>query len=53
MLFLARAFYKNECSLEKMFSLTAIDKWFLYRMYNIIETYKKLEKHNVDCFFYD
>lgn len=44
---LARALYKNEFNLDQLHSLTQIDYWFLYRMNNIIDMYKKLEKFSV------
>uniref|UniRef100_A0A915EA35 ATP-grasp domain-containing protein n=1 Tax=Ditylenchus dipsaci TaxID=166011 RepID=A0A915EA35_9BILA len=44
---LSRALYKNEYTLEQLYEWTKIDKWFLYRMQNIIETYKKLENYSI------
>uniref|UniRef100_A0A0K0F2V2 CAD protein n=1 Tax=Strongyloides venezuelensis TaxID=75913 RepID=A0A0K0F2V2_STRVS len=44
MLAIARALYRNEFTLEELYNLTKIDRWFLYRMKHIIDIYKKLRK---------
>lgn len=50
MLALARALYKCEFSLEQLHEWTRIDRWFLYRMQNIIDVYKKLRTYSVKPF---
>lgn len=45
---LARAFYDGEYTLERLFELTRIDRWFLYRMQNIIDTYKHLSEYSIE-----
>ncbi|CEF65096.1 CAD protein [Strongyloides ratti] len=44
MLAISRALYRNEFSLEELYQLTKIDRWFLYRMKHIIDIYKKLRQ---------
>ncbi len=43
MLALAVALYNNSYDLERLHRLTQIDRWFLHRMKNLIEIYKKFE----------
>lgn len=51
MLALARALFKGEFSLERLYELTRIDRWFLYRMQAIIEVYRRLQTLNVSMSF--
>ncbi|EYC13617.1 hypothetical protein Y032_0043g818 [Ancylostoma ceylanicum] len=44
---LARGMYYGDFDVEKAHALTNIDKWFLYRMHNIVEIYHKLEKETL------
>uniref|UniRef100_A0A0N4Z9R3 CAD protein n=1 Tax=Parastrongyloides trichosuri TaxID=131310 RepID=A0A0N4Z9R3_PARTI len=44
MLALSRALYKNDFTLEELYQLTKIDRWFLYRMEHITSLYKELRK---------
>jgi len=34
-------------SINKIYSLSKIDKWFLYKIKNIVDTEKELKKHNI------
>ncbi|CAB3411095.1 unnamed protein product [Caenorhabditis bovis] len=45
---LARGMYYGDFDVEKAYSLTCIDRWFLHRMFNIVEIYHRLEKENVN-----
>ncbi|VDM80193.1 unnamed protein product, partial [Strongylus vulgaris] len=45
---LARGMYHGDFDVEKAYNLTHIDRWFLYRMQNIVEIYHKLEKETID-----
>lgn len=47
MLVIAAALYQGY-SIEKLFELTRIDRWFLARMLNIIECYRSLESASSD-----
>ncbi|VDN19462.1 unnamed protein product [Cylicostephanus goldi] len=44
---LARGMYHGDFDVEKAYKLTHIDRWFLYRMNNIVEIYHKLEKETL------
>ncbi|KAK0425292.1 hypothetical protein QR680_009128 [Steinernema hermaphroditum] len=44
MLALARAFFEGRYSLERIYELTKIDRWFLYRMKSITDIYQQLSK---------
>ncbi|KIH49635.1 carbamoyl-phosphate synthetase, large subunit, oligomerization domain protein, partial [Ancylostoma duodenale] len=44
---LARGMYYGDFDVERAHTLTNIDKWFLYRMHNIVEIYHKLEKETL------
>lgn len=44
---LARGMYYGDFDVEKAHQLTAIDRWFLFRMQNIVDIYHRLEKENV------
>ncbi|KAK6726600.1 hypothetical protein RB195_004744 [Necator americanus] len=44
---LARGMYYGDFDVEKAYALTHIDKWFLYRMHNIVDIYHKLEKETL------
>lgn len=39
---------KNGCSVDRIYELSKIDKWFLYRMKNIIEIENELKKYNIN-----
>src|SRR3989338_6962598 len=39
---------KKEISIEEIYELTHIDKWFLYKIKNVVETEKELMKHGID-----
>lgn len=41
---LARGMYYGDFNVEQTYELTKIDRWFLYRMWNIIELHHRLEK---------
>lgn len=43
---LARGMYYGDFNIEKIYELTKIDRWFLYRMWNIIDLHHRLEKEN-------
>lgn len=40
---IARGMYYGDFDVERVYELTSIDRWFLYRMHRIIETFKQLE----------
>ncbi|MFH4979039.1 hypothetical protein AB6A40_005748, partial [Gnathostoma spinigerum] len=42
---IAAALYNKTYDVEKLHELTSIDRWFLYRMNNIIELYRDLGKY--------
>ncbi|CAI5440616.1 unnamed protein product [Caenorhabditis angaria] len=44
---LARGMYYGDFDVERVHELTAIDRWFLYRMYNIVDIYHRLEKESI------
>ncbi|UMM16623.1 hypothetical protein L5515_013559 [Caenorhabditis briggsae] len=44
---LARGMYYGDFDVEKAHALTAIDRWFLFRMQNIVDIYHRLEKEDV------
>ncbi|TKR93417.1 hypothetical protein L596_007878 [Steinernema carpocapsae] len=44
MLALARAFWEGKYTLERLYELTKIDRWFLYRMKSIADIYQQLSK---------
>ncbi|KAI1729714.1 carbamoyl-phosphate synthase L chain, ATP binding domain-containing protein [Ditylenchus destructor] len=46
-LLIARALYKNDFTLEQIHEMTKIDRWFLYRMQNIVDIYKRLENFSI------
>ncbi len=39
---------KREISIERIYDLTNIDKWFLYKIKNVVETEKELSKYNIN-----
>ena len=39
---------KKGCSIEQIYKLTKIDKWFLYKIKNIIDLEKELKKHKLE-----
>ena len=45
---IANSFYSDQYSVDEMYNLTKIDKWYLKKMWKIIEMQKNLEKINVD-----
>ncbi|MBI2208786.1 carbamoyl-phosphate synthase (glutamine-hydrolyzing) large subunit [Candidatus Woesearchaeota archaeon] len=38
---------KGNYSIDKIYSLTKIDKWFLYKIKNIVDTEKEIRKHGI------
>jgi len=38
---------KKDYSIDKIYSLSKIDRWFLYKIKNIIDTEKEIEKYNI------
>ncbi|MCH5216063.1 MAG: carbamoyl-phosphate synthase (glutamine-hydrolyzing) large subunit [Muribaculaceae bacterium] len=45
-IFVIEKAFKQGYSVDKIHQLTKIDKWFLYRLYNIIKTSKELEQYS-------
>ena len=45
---IANSFYSGQYDVEKMYQLTKIDKWYLKKMWKIIEMQKDLENINVN-----
>lgn len=45
---LARGMYYGDFDVEKAHELTRIDRWFLFRMQNIVDIYHRLEKTDVN-----
>ena len=43
---IAEAIKKNY-SIDKIYSLSKVDKWFLYKIKNIVETEKEIKKHSI------
>ena len=39
---------KNEISIDRIYELTKIDKWFLYKIKNVVEVEGKLSMHSID-----
>uniref|UniRef100_A0A7E5A1Q8 Carbamoyl phosphate synthase arginine-specific large chain n=1 Tax=Panagrellus redivivus TaxID=6233 RepID=A0A7E5A1Q8_PANRE len=44
MVAIARALFFGEFTLEEIHTYTCIDRWFLYRMKNVIDLYKRIQK---------
>ncbi|MBI2651157.1 carbamoyl-phosphate synthase (glutamine-hydrolyzing) large subunit [Candidatus Woesearchaeota archaeon] len=40
---------KKDYSIDKIHSLTKIDKWFLYKIKNIVDTENEIKKHSFDA----
>ncbi|MFW9951064.1 MAG: carbamoyl-phosphate synthase (glutamine-hydrolyzing) large subunit, partial [Candidatus Thorarchaeota archaeon] len=45
---IATAIYHDRYSIEELYKLTKIDRWFLYKFRNIINMMKKLEKNSLN-----
>jgi carbamoyl-phosphate synthase / aspartate carbamoyltransferase / dihydroorotase len=45
---IANSFYSNQYDVDKMYELTKIDKWYLKKMWKIIEMQKELERIDVN-----
>ena len=45
---IANSFYSNQYNVDEMYELTKIDKWYLKKMWKIIEMQKELEKIDVN-----
>jgi carbamoyl-phosphate synthase/aspartate carbamoyltransferase/dihydroorotase len=45
---IATVLYNEQYDVDKLYEITRIDKWFLYRLNNIINMYKKLESSKLD-----
>ena len=43
---IANSFYSGQYNVDKMYELTKIDKWYLKKMWKIIEMQKELESNN-------
>ena len=43
---IANSFYSNQYNVDEMYNLTKIDKWYLKKMWKIIELQKELERLN-------
>lgn len=48
---LARGLFSGAYDVEKLYSLTSIDRWFLYRMASIIDIYHRLDHFTVFAVF--
>lgn len=48
MFVLAAALKSGEYSVEELYELTKIDKWFIYKMRNIIRMYEEMEGKGVE-----
>lgn len=44
---LARGMYYGDFNVERTYELTKIDRWFLYRMWNILDIHHRLDKEEV------
>ncbi|CAI4225817.1 unnamed protein product [Auanema sp. JU1783] len=44
---IARGLFYGDFDVERVFQLTSIDRWFLYRMRNIIDIHHRLEKESI------
>ncbi|KAK6016490.1 carbamoyl-phosphate synthetase, large subunit, oligomerization domain protein, partial [Ostertagia ostertagi] len=44
---IARGMFYGDFDVDKVYELTHIDKWFLYRMHNIVEIHHKLQKESL------
>ncbi|XGW23767.1 hypothetical protein V3C99_005746 [Haemonchus contortus] len=44
---IARGMFYGDFNVEKTYALTHIDRWFLYRMHNIVDIYHKLLKETL------
>jgi carbamoyl-phosphate synthase large subunit len=47
-IFAISAALKQGYSVDRIYELTSIDKWFLYKIKNIVETAKNLETHSIE-----
>ena len=45
---IANSFYSGQYNVDEMYELTKIDKWYLKKMYKIIEMQKLLENININ-----
>ena len=45
---IANSFYSGQYNVDEMYELTKIDKWYLKKMWKIIELQKELESNNFD-----
>lgn len=45
---IANSFYSGQYNVDEMYELTKIDKWYLKKMYKIIELQKELESFNIN-----